>query len=226
MKASGNKAVIQPSQLAPILRSDGTLRYDILCGGRLHEMLPADLLADPGILVLLELCHQGRLHSLVEVFGNIDVDQFVQTRRAIGEAIVDPRLVGSPLATVLKRALLKAVKIIHDREPKARAVEHLIGQPDVLEQLHREVLSLESRCASAGETRHHQQSCRQDFWRLWEMAWAVRIYIVDERVIEAMEKMYNRFSCLELREGDRMKLQLPGGMRDPRVQDERAVELW
>lgn len=226
MKASENKAVIQPSQLAPILRSDGTLRYDMLCGGRLHEMLPSDILTDPGIQVLLELCQQGRLHSLVEVFGNIDVNQFSQTRRAIGEAIVDPRLLGSPLASVLKRALFKAVKIIHDREPKARAVEHLIGQPDVLEQLHLEVLSLESRCASAGETRHHQQSCRQDFWRLWEMAWAVRIYIVDERVIEAMEKMYNRFSCLELREGDRMKLQLPGGMRDPRVQDEKAVELW
>ncbi|MBF0438955.1 MAG: hypothetical protein HQL93_07520, partial [Magnetococcales bacterium] len=93
-------------------------------------------------------------------------------------------------------------------------------------QLTRELLSLESRCATAKESRRHQSSCRQDYWRLWELAWSVRIFCADERVIESLERMYARHPALELREGERRKLQLPGGLRDPRLQDNGAVELW
>lgn len=227
MSASKNDITLMPNQvLAPILRADGSLRYDTLNRKHFLNVFAPSVLENPGMVVILELCDQGMFHPLNELFGNIGLDRFSQARRAIGNAISDPRLTNSSFAPSLKRALLKLVKAMQDREPKARAADHLITQSDMLDQLAREILSLESRCKLTMESRRQQAACRQDFWRLWELAWAARIFSSDDRVIESLEKMYARFSCLELREGERRKLQLPCGLRDPRIQEEGAIELW
>ncbi|MBF0213767.1 MAG: hypothetical protein HQM00_09425 [Magnetococcales bacterium] len=221
-----NEETKVPEELAPLMRGDSSLRYDIVCGKSLEGVLPAAVRSDPAIRLMVELAERGLFHPLCEVFGNIGLDRFIDARRAIQEATADPRLTASPFGPAVRDALLQTVQAMKDREPKARAAEHLIAQPDAIDQLSREMLNLESRCAVAGESRRRQYSCRQEYWRLWEMAWAVRIFSAEERVIVALEKMYDRFPCLELREGERRKLQLPGGLRDPRLQEEGAVELW
>ncbi len=226
MSESGKNSQVVPLQLATIMRQDGSLRYDCLARKRLQDVLEPVVMEDPGVQVLLGLSDRGMFHPLSELFGNIGLDRFADARRAIGAAVEDPRLATSSFGGILKRSLLKVVKAMQDREPKARAAEHLIAQPDVMDQLARDSLALESRCGMAGESRRQQASCRQDFWRLWELAWAVRIFFPQEQVIESLEQLYARYSCLELREGERRKLQLPGGLRDPRIQDEGAVELW
>ncbi|MBF0628892.1 MAG: hypothetical protein HQL91_11810 [Magnetococcales bacterium] len=215
-----------PSELNAIMRGDGSLRYDIVCGRHMEGVLPAELHQDPGVRVMIELAERGMFHPLCEVFGNIGLDRFIEARKTIAEASHDPRLSASRFGPAIHHALMQTVQAMKDREPKARAAEHLIAQKDAVDQLSREMLSLDSRCALAGESRRRQLSCRQEYWRLWELAWAVRIFSPEERVIESLEKMYARYPCLELREGERRKLQLPGGLRDPRVQEEGAVELW
>ncbi|MBF0182135.1 MAG: hypothetical protein HQM03_19125 [Magnetococcales bacterium] len=214
-----------PSPLTPILRHDGSLRYDLLTRVRFEQILTPQTLEDPAIAMIMKLCDQGVFHPLIELFGNIGLDRFSQSRLAIGKVVAHAGFARSPYATILKRALLKTVKSLQDREPKARSAEHLIAQPEAIEQLAREVLSLEARCANAGNARRQHSSCRMDYWRLWEMAWAVRIFDPNEKVIETLEKIYQRFTFLELREGERRRLQLPGGLRDPRLQEE-IIELW
>ncbi|MBF0614628.1 MAG: hypothetical protein G8237_01370 [Magnetococcales bacterium] len=215
-----------PAELAPLMRGDGSLRYDIVCGKSLEGVLPTTMHGDPAIRVMMELAESGMFHPLCEVFGNIGLERFIDARKAIQDASADPRLSASPYGPAIRYALQQTVQSMKDREPKARAAEHLIAQSDAIDQLSRELLNLESRCATTGESRRRQLSCRQEYWRLWELAWAVRIFSPEERVIESLEKMYARYPCLELREGERRKLQLPGGLRDPRLQEEGAVELW
>ncbi|MBF0190078.1 MAG: hypothetical protein HQL99_02890 [Magnetococcales bacterium] len=227
MEASqGDTGETVPVELAPIMRGDGSLRYDIVCGKSLEGVLPVSLHQDPAVRVMMELAERGMFHPLCEVFGNIGLDRFIEARRLLGEAAKDPRLAAGPFGPFVKQALLQTMQAMKEREPKARAAEHLIAQSDAVDQLAREMLSLESRCTLAGESRRRQLSCRQEYWRLWELAWAVRIFSSEERVIESLEQMYGRYPCLELREGERRKLQLPGGLRDPRLQEEGAVELW
>ncbi|MBF0125696.1 MAG: hypothetical protein HQM02_00645 [Magnetococcales bacterium] len=226
MDAANTLDDIFPNQLSAIMRSDGSLRYDMLSRKQFEAALPPFLLEDPGIGMIMELCDRGMFHPLKEIFGNIGLERFSSARQAIGQVLAHPDFARSQFSMALKRALLKAVKSLQDREPKARAAEHLIAQSDAIDLLSREILSLESRCGLAEGSRRQQSACRQDFWRLWEMAWAVRIYSPEERAIEVLEKMYQRYSCLELREGERRKLQLPGGLRDPRIPDEGVVELW
>ncbi|MBF0341002.1 MAG: hypothetical protein HQL95_08590 [Magnetococcales bacterium] len=218
--------VTVPGALSPIMRGDGSLRYDIVCGKSLDGVLPSEMHQDPAIRVIMDLAHTGMFHPLCEVFGNIGLDRFIDARKAMNEAANDPRLANEPYGPALRHALLQTAQAMKDREPKARAAEHLIAQNDAVDHLSREILNLESRCSVAGESRRRQLSCRQEYWRLWELAWAVRIFSPDERVIESLEKMYAHYPCLELREGERRKLQLPGGLRDPRLQEEGAVELW
>ncbi|MEO5345333.1 MAG: hypothetical protein H7834_03005 [Magnetococcus sp. YQC-9] len=217
---------VVPVELAPIIRSDGSIRYDIICGKHLEAMLPGAMIKDSAIRVLIELTNQGMFHPLCEIFGNLGLDRFIEARKALADAAGDARLQAGPYGPFVRHALLQTVGAMKEREPKARAAEHLIAQPDAIDQLAREMFTLESRCATAGESRRRQSSCRQEYWRLWELAWAVRIFSAEEKVIESLEKMYARYPCLELREGERRKLQLPGGLRDPRLQEEGAVELW
>ncbi|MBF0270850.1 MAG: hypothetical protein HQL98_02075 [Magnetococcales bacterium] len=224
--AQGDAGETVPVELAPLMRGDGSLRYDIVCGKSLVGVLPVSLHQDPAVRVMMELAERGLFHPLCEVFGNIGLERFIDARRQLGEATNDARLAVEPFGPFVKQALLHTIQAMKEREPKARAAEHLIAQSDAVDQLSRDMLSLESRCALAGESRRRQSSCRQEYWRLWELAWAVRIFSAEERVIESLEKMYGRYPCLELREGERRKLQLPGGLRDPRLQEEGAVELW
>ncbi|MBF0417112.1 MAG: hypothetical protein HQL86_02550 [Magnetococcales bacterium] len=227
MEASqGDEETAVPGELSPIMRSDSSIRYDIICGKRLEAVLPPAVFKDPAIQVMIELMDQGMFHPLCEIFGNIGLDRFIDARKAMESASRDMRLAGGQFGPSVRRALIQTVDAMKEREPKARAAEHLITQTDAVDHLSREMLTLESRCAMAGESRRRQHSCRQEYWRLWELAWAVRIFSPEERVIESLEKMYARYPCLELREGERRKLQLPGGLRDPRLQEEGAVELW
>ncbi|MBF0164431.1 MAG: hypothetical protein HQM01_08040 [Magnetococcales bacterium] len=224
--SQGNEGEVVPGELAPIMRGDGSMRYDIICGKQLELVLPDAVYNDPAVQVMVELIERGMFHPLCEIFGNIGLDRFIDARKALEESTRDPRLSTGPYGSSVRRSLAQTAAAMKEREPKARAAEHLIAQPDAVDQLSREMLTLESRCAVAGESRRRQGSCRQEYWRLWELAWAVRIFSSEEKVIESLEKMYARYPCLELREGERRKLQLPGGLRDPRLQEEGAVELW
>lgn len=224
--SQGNEGEGIPVELAPIMRGDGSMRYDIICGKRLETVLPQAVHEDPALQVMVELVDRGMFHPLCEIFGNIGLERFIDARKALEAAARDPRLASEPFGPAVRHSLTQTVVAMKEREPKARAAEHLIAQSDAVDQLSREMLTLDSRCAVAGESRRRQSSCRQEYWRLWELAWAVRIFSPEEKVIESLEKMYARYPCLELREGERRKLQLPGGLRDPRLQEEGAVELW
>ncbi|MBF0448750.1 MAG: hypothetical protein HQL67_11160 [Magnetococcales bacterium] len=209
-----------------ILRQDGSLRYDRMRQGDLEALLPSEIWNDTGMETVLHLTTQGVFHPLREPLGNIGTSLFSLSRDRVSEAMNGVGIFNSNLSDPLIQALGITLSDLEKREPRALEAELLVQDPEGNAILLRDMLELEIRCNAAGKKTKEQEACRHLYWQLWEFAWARRIFIAEDHVIEALENIYTRYPFLDTRQGPRRAPLPPGNLPDPRFEEECEPELW
>ncbi|MBF0629456.1 MAG: hypothetical protein HQL89_00525 [Magnetococcales bacterium] len=206
--------------LSIILRADGSLRYDRMTRGQLENMLDQEVLEDSGVEEVVDLAEQGTFNPLREALGSVGPDFFPRSSQAIARTLKTPAIENSRFAIPLARALQQTLHDLENRLPSAIQAQRLATDDGGNAKLLLDIMDLETSCLCEHGDERGREQCRNRFWKLWEFAWARRIFEPDDSVIEILEKLYSDNMFLEIRSGKRRALKPPGGMRDPRLEDE------
>ncbi|MBF0421595.1 MAG: hypothetical protein HQL73_01235 [Magnetococcales bacterium] len=205
-----------------ILRSDGSLRYDRMTPEQLEDLLDQETLEDPGVEKVVTLAREGTFHPLRQALGAVGPDFYPRSFQAVTHTLRTPAIENSRFAIPLARVLQQALFDLENRLPSAVRAQSLAVDREGNAKLLQEIMDLETSCLCDHGTNSGEDRCREKFWKLWEFAWARRIFEPDNSVIEILEKLYSDNSFLEIRSGQRRALKPPGGMRDPRLEDDES----
>lgn len=209
-----------------ILRRDGSIRYDRMRQGKLEEIMPPEAWQDAGLNEVRNLTSRGVFNPLREPLGNIGLELFMDSREHLFRAQNAIGISNSRYSTPLVEAIGLTLSDLERREPRAREAEMIMEDPDGGASLLQDTLELELTCNHAGKSKKKQESCRHSYWKLWEFAWARRLFIPEDHIIEALESIYTRYPFLDNRNGQRRAPLPPGNMMDPRIVDGHEVELF
>lgn len=212
--------------LTIILRRDGSLRYDLMRQDHLEDLLPPEALKDPGVETILELSSKGVFNPMREPLGNIGLDLFATSRDRLSAAQKGIGISNSSYATPLVQAIGLTISDLERREPRAIAAEELVQDLEGSATILHDIMELEIFCNQAGSDDANQEKCRQIYWKLWEFAWARRIFVPENHIIETLENIYSRHPFLDTRLGERRTLAPPGEMHDPREEEDMEPELF
>ncbi|MBF0107722.1 MAG: hypothetical protein HQL76_00910 [Magnetococcales bacterium] len=204
--------------LSIILRADGSLRYDRMTRGQLESMLDREALDDPGVEQMVDLADRGTFNPLREALGAVGPDFFPRSRQAITCTLQTSAIENSRFAIPLSRALQQSLFDLENRLPNAIQAQRLASDDDGNTELLQDIMDLQASCLCQRGNEQDREHCRGRFWKLWEFAWARRIFDPDDTVIEILEKLYHDNGFLETRSGGRRTLKPPGGMHDPRLE--------
>ncbi|HIJ84955.1 MAG: hypothetical protein HW380_524 [Magnetococcales bacterium] len=205
--------------LAIILRADGSLRYDRMTREQLENLLDQEVLEDSGMGEVVDLAEQGTFHPLLGALGSIGPDFFPRSTQAISRTLKTPAIENSRFGVPLARALQQTLFDLENRLPSVIQARRLVNDDEGNAKLLQDIMDLETSCLCEHGDENDREQCRARFWKLWEFAWARRIFDPDDTVIEILEKLYDDNLFLENRSGGRRTLSPPGGMRDPRMED-------
>jgi hypothetical protein len=206
--------------LAIILRRDGSIRYDRMRRDNLEDLLPAEAWDDSGIDTVLELTAEGVFHPLREPLGNIGVELFASSREKLSLAKCGIGISNSRYNIPLIQAIGITIADLEKREPRALDAELLVHDPEGNSILLQDIMGLEVNCSTAGKDKNQREECRQLYWKLWEFAWARRIFVAEDHIIETLENLYTRYPFLDTRLGQRRAPAPPGDLTDPRLEEE------
>ncbi|MBF0454710.1 MAG: hypothetical protein HQL72_07850 [Magnetococcales bacterium] len=212
--------------LAIILRRDGSVRYDRMRKDNLEDLLPTEIWNDTGMETMKTLTTQGVFHPLREPLGNIGLELFANSKDRLSQAMEGVGISNSLYANPLVQAIGLTIIDLEKREPKAQQAEMYVQDPEGSAALLQEILTLELSCDVAFKEQNERDACRSHYWELWEFAWARRIFVPEDHVIEALENLYSRYPFLETRLGKRRIPAPPGNLADPRNEEEVEPELW
>ncbi|MBF0624332.1 MAG: hypothetical protein HQL82_05950 [Magnetococcales bacterium] len=201
---------------AYLLRPDGSLMADHLQHAHLEILAKLAPPGDPVCAALCMVAHADGARSLIDPAGNVGEKQFHYSRRIVGQALVFLKQTtnGSGAGDEVARGLLALLESINQREAAIRVLEEAINAPYAEDQAQFLVSRLRADCDTI-LNRSDQKQCIAEFWRLWELAWALYLTKnLDEPVI-GLRSIYQHNPWLDRRRGERRRLTPPGGLQDP-----------
>lgn len=206
--------------LAILLRPDGSLRYDRMTREKLEELLDQEALEDSGVGKVVDLAEKGAFQPLREALGSVVPEFIPRSTQAISGTLKTPAIENSRFSVPLVRALQQTLYDLENRLPNVIQARFIATDDGGGAALLQDIMDLETSCLCEHGDESDHERCRKRFWKLWEFAWARRIFEPDNTIIEILEKLYTDNRFLEFRSGKRRILKPPGGMRDPRREED------